>query len=468
MPEPSPQPVAASAAPLPIPRWIAGQLWAVALVAVAALVRLLLDRVTPGVLPFATFFPAVLAASVLGGWRAGLTALLLSAAVGWSLFLSQLPLHLSPAVAVNLGLFVATSAVIVGLGDYLQSLVGRQRASFARLQESEARYRTLFGSMSEGFDLCEVIRSPEGRVVDWRVLEINPALEKMIPAGPVAGLKRSQFSPAVRPEWLGRIEQVLATAEPLRFEFEGEQSGHWYEVHLNRLSPDRFCQFFIDISERKRAQALQTQLLGELNHRIKNNLQIVSALLRMQASGLEDEAARDHLIKAVSRIQAIADIHGSLEPGSADGEVEFDHYLRELCVRLGQSLLEPGKVRIEVDAGPARLSLDQAVPLGIVVNELVTNAAKYAYPDGRPGVIAVSYRPAQAGGVLTVADNGRGMAGGLDGAKSGLGLKVVKALASQLRGELRLREGPGAAFELSFGAVFDRAPAPVQPEVETA
>lgn len=454
MSEPSPSATTGVRAPeLGVPRWVVGQAWAVALVAAAVAARLGLEQAAPGILPFATFFPAVLGASVLGGWGGGVTALVLSA-IGGS-YLAGASAAVSPTTPVNLALYLATCAVLVVVGGRLRGALERQRAAFARLQESELRYRTLFGSMSEGFDLCEAIRDEAGKVVDWRVIEINPALQSMIPTtGSVAGMKRSQFGPAVQPEWLASIDQALAFGEPIAFEFEGANSGHWFEVHLNRLSPDRFCQFFIDISERKRIQSFQAHLLGELNHRIKNSLQIVSALLRMQAGGLQDPA-KDHLMKAVSRIQAISDIHGSLDPGSSHGDVDFDSYLRELCARLGESLLETGRIRLEVDASPARLGLDQAVPLGIVVNELVTNAAKYAYRAGEGGVISVSYRPAPGGGgVLVVADQGPGLSKGLDGTRSGLGLKVVRALATQLRGELALLDGPGAAFELRFGSAL--------------
>ncbi len=178
----------------------------------------------------------------------------------------------------------------------------------------------------------------------------------------------------------------------------------------------------------------------------------------MQAGGVGEGAAREHLLKAVGRIQAISDIHGRLEEGGRGGEVEFGQYLRELCERLGQSLLDPSLVTIEVEADSVRLSLDQAVPLGIVVNELVTNAAKYAYPRGEAGVISVSFSLAGDGGVLTVADRGRGLPKGIR--SDGLGLKVVRALAAQLRGELVVREGPGAVFELRFGGV----PAPAAAE----
>src|SRR6185369_5810006 len=107
---------------------------------------------------------------------------------------------------------------------------------------------------------------------------------------------------------------------------------------------------------------------------------------RMGDGGL----VREHLHKAVDRIQAIADVHGSLYRTSRKDDVDFAAYLQDLCARLGSSLLDGDRIKIEVKAEPAAMPLDRAVALGIVVNELVTNAAKHAYPAPAEGLIGVS------------------------------------------------------------------------------
>ncbi len=442
-------------------RWLIEQAVAVALIAAAALIRTLLSQAFPNVFPFVTFFPAVLAASLFGGWRGGATALVLSTVIGWRLFIPTLGGADSASFAtwVNLGLYVGTCATLVATGEYVHTLVGRLNDHVRRLQDSEGRYRNLFNSMSEGFTLCDAIRDETGRVVDCRVLEVNPAMAQMTGhSQDITGRRLSEFGPNILEDWLPRLEQALSTGETVRHEFLSP-SGRWRELYLNQVQGDRFCQFFIDITERKQTEQFQAQLFSELNHRIKNNLQIVSALLRMQAGSMGTDAAREHLLKAVSRIQTISDIHSSLYKGSDIADVDFAEYLSDLCERLSQSLLDgSGRVALQVQAQSVRLGLDQAVPLCMVVNELVTNAAKYAYPAPLRGAIRVSFEARDQTCILSVADDGCGLPRGFDMNKSGLGMKLVAALTSQVEGSLEFSGTPGVRFELRMPLKAARAP----------
>lgn len=433
-------------------RLIAEQLFAAGVVALAAAIRALLDHPFPGPLPLMAFVPAVLAAALFGGWRGGGAALVLSALIGLRLFWTDLagPSASPGAGAVNLALYLAICVLMAAVGQHMHALVARLQDTVARARESELRYRTLFDSMSEGFDLCAPIRDGAGRLVDWRVLAINPALQRMMaPPKATAGSLLSEFAPNVSRARFAAVEEVLATGKTLKYEFRAPVAGRVYEVHLSRVAGDRFAQLFIDITERKQAQDLQAQLFSELNHRIKNNLQIVSALLRMQAAAVSPEA-RQHLLKAVARIQTISDIHGSLNRniGTEMGDVDFGQYLADLCARLSQSMLDDGAVRIEVRAQPSRLPLEQAVPLGMIVNELVTNAAKYAYPAGATGVIRVSFEADDTACRLGVSDDGVGLPKGFDARAAGLGMKVVNALAGQIGARLQIDGGPGTSFSL--------------------
>ncbi len=433
-------------------RWIVEQVVAVGVIALAALVRTLLAQAFPTVFPFATFFPAVLVASLFGGWRGGVTATALSVVIGSRVFMPAVggANFSSFATWVNLGLYIVTCSVLVATGEHLHNLVGRLNDNIAKLQDSESRYRTLFNSMSEGFTLADALRDETGRIVDCCILEVNPAMVQMTgQTQDIVGHKLSELRPQVLDTWLPLLERALSTGETVRREFLSEGTGEWRELYINRVDGDRFCQFFVDITERKRAEDFQTQLFNELNHRIKNNLQIVSALLRMQAAAVPMDEAREHLLKAVSRIQTISDIHSSLYKGDSMVDVDFAVYLGDLCDRLSQSLLDgSGRVRLEVQSQSALLGLDQAVPLGMVVNELVTNAAKYAYPAPASGQIRVRFEQRGDTFVLSVSDDGRGLPTGFHMRQAGLGMKLVAALASQIEAALEIGGGPGAMFEL--------------------
>jgi two-component sensor histidine kinase len=192
--------------------------------------------------------------------------------------------------------------------------------------------------------------------------------------------------------------------------------------------------------ELRASNARLETLLKEVNHRVANSLQLVSAFVQMQASAIGDGAARDALTETQQRIQAIAQVHRRLY---TSGDVEFvamDEFLRALTQELEQTFSTPGSPRrLRVSAEPLRLSTDRAVSLGVIVNELVSNACKYAYPADRPGEVRIALeRHADASFRLLVEDDGAGMPadGRIQG--TGLGTRLVKAMVKSLQAELAI------------------------------
>ena len=315
--------------------------------------------------------------------------------------------------------------------------------------EADDRYETLFRSMSEGFALCEIIGPLEGPLTDYRILEINPALQAMLGVGPdVAGRRLTEGGPA-DPRWLAVCDRVLRGGEPASFEFHNRATGRWHEIRVSRVAPGRMAQFFFDITERKLAEARQLALFDELNHRVKNNLTVISALLTMHAR-VAEPAVEAELSKAVARLRSIAGVHEALHPGRGAGEVDFAAYLVKLCRDLRDSLIDDGGLELVVEAAPARMDLERAVPLGIVVNELVTNAIKHAYAPGEGGRIDVRFARKAAGAVLTIADRGRGLPPDFASRPTGLGLRILQPMIRQVGGSLAIRAEPGAAFEITL------------------
>ncbi|MBV8593011.1 MAG: PAS domain S-box protein [Caulobacteraceae bacterium] len=321
--------------------------------------------------------------------------------------------------------------------------------------EWERRAETLFQSMSEGYALCEAIVDSVGRLEDYVVLEVNAALQAMLGRGPeLVGQKFSETG-LDSEAWLALCDGVLRTGRPASFEFQAEAVGRWYEIRVNRVGSSRLAQFFFDITERKAAVRRQAELFDELNHRVKNNLAIISALLGAQARGAEP-AVRRELIKAADRVQSISEIHGSLTKAEGGGAVDLAVYLRDLCDRLSRSLTDPGVIRIRVEADPTTTPVDRAVPIGIIVNELVTNAIKHAFAPGERGSIAVRYRDEEGGARLSVSDSGAGGGPDLDRAPIGLGMRLVRSLVGQLGGEFAAFNDGGTTFTI-------RLPAPSAP-----
>ena len=311
--------------------------------------------------------------------------------------------------------------------------------------------------MSEGFALCEAIVDDDDRLVDYLILEINPALQDMLGVGPEVAGRRLSDGP-VDHRWLRVCRQVMATGEAEGFEFHNPATGRWHEIRINKVGPNRLAQFFFDITERKAAQAHQARLFDELNHRVKNNLAMVASILELQARNAEAQE-RAGLLKAVGRVQSVSAVHESLYADNQGDEIDFSLYLQRLCRRLGEALLDGDGIRIAVRAEPVMVSIDHAAPLGMIVNELVTNAVKYAYPDGR-GEVRVNLEPLDAEALLCIADDGCGLPADWETRTRSLGMRVVNALVRQVGGALKVETGEGARFEIRFAAsrpAVDRA-----------
>ncbi|MFC3578933.1 sensor histidine kinase [Sphingomonas hylomeconis] len=175
-------------------------------------------------------------------------------------------------------------------------------------------------------------------------------------------------------------------------------------------------------------------LLSEVNHRVANSLQLVSAMVGMQAGVLDDGAARDALADTQRRIAAIAQVHRRLYTSNQVESVDMREYLGALVGELGETWSTPDAPRtLSLSAEPIRLTTDRAVSLGVIVTELVSNACKYAYP-ARAGEVRVALSQDGEGHfVLAVEDDGIGMVPGATPRGTGLGTKLIRAMAQSLQ-----------------------------------
>jgi two-component sensor histidine kinase/CheY-like chemotaxis protein len=188
----------------------------------------------------------------------------------------------------------------------------------------------------------------------------------------------------------------------------------------------------------ERLAAQQAVLLREVNHRVANSLQLISALIDLQARKVSDAAAREMLRQAAKRVEAVSLVHRRLYTSNDVAFVDLDQYLAGLIDELRMSMAESGH-RIVLESEPIRMETDKAVPLGLIVNELVTNALKYAYTPGSSGTVRVDFRRDGDGVVeLAVADDGIGYPEQADVAPrgSGLGALIVDAMARSLGAEI--------------------------------
>jgi two-component sensor histidine kinase len=222
-----------------------------------------------------------------------------------------------------------------------------------------------------------------------------------------------------------------------------------------------------DITESKRAEeairasAEQVQaslrekevLLEEIHHRVKNNLQVVSSLLRLQSAHVQDPAALEMFSESRNRIQSMALVHEKLYQSADLSRVDFAEYVQSLTNLLVSSYrTRAAAVTLRVTVENVLLGIDVAVPLGLLINELVSNCLKYAFPHGRGGEVRVELRSIAAGSnLLVVADDGIGLPPGTDFRKTeSLGMQLVCGLTEQLGGSIELVGDRGTEFHITF------------------
>jgi len=272
-------------------------------------------------------------------------------------------------------------------------------------------------------------------------------------------------------ELLGRKVNILGPPA-LRAEFPGEgiqagqreslnqrKDGSIFPVQLvsdlvvdaagHPLAVVTVCE---DITERKAAEELlkasiaeKDVLLKEIHHRVKNNLQIMSSLINLQMAKISDANTREELNATRNRIRSMALIHERLYQSENLSQVNFAEYVdvfsRHLCSLYN---VDPAKVKILLDIEASNLHVDMAIPCGMIVSELLTNALKYAFPAERQGIINVILRTEPAGRVLVVEDNGVGLPPTIDlESVKTLGLQLVRGLAQQIGGTVSIERSGG-------------------------
>jgi two-component sensor histidine kinase/FixJ family two-component response regulator len=216
----------------------------------------------------------------------------------------------------------------------------------------------------------------------------------------------------------------------------------------------------VDITEQKTAERALSAALGakdvllrEVHHRVKNNLQTISSLLNMQAELLPDTAARLALRDAQRRVHSMALIHEQMYGHKDMDEVDFGGYATRLARDLFESFaVGAGRVSLRLALDPLSLAMDQMIPCGLILNELLTNSLKYAFPGERAGEILVSLRCGEGGTVtMAVADNGVGLPPDLGSKRSAsLGMRIVAILTGQLGGNLVQQSAVGVSSTVTF------------------
>lgn len=323
--------------------------------------------------------------------------------------------------------------------------------------------KTVFEKAGAGI----VVMDSEGR---W--LEANPCFLRMLgyEMGELYQLTGADIShPDDRGMTMAKLVDLAAGNDDcIRVEKRYlHKDGHtvWLEVAVTPLrdesgTTNAFIGVCSDITGRRRRDEETNRLLGEkelllkeVHHRIKNNMTTITSLLSIQSGGLRDQAAREIIREARSRIQSMVLLYDKLYQSARIGIIDLGSYVSDLVTDISLAYsLEAGTIEVRQDIEPVQADARIALPVGIIVNELVTNIFKYAFPDGRRGVAGVTMREVVPGRVrIVIRDDGIGLADTVDPVNpESFGLRLVNMLVKQLRGELAFERAGGSLFTVAF------------------
>jgi two-component sensor histidine kinase/GAF domain-containing protein len=265
-------------------------------------------------------------------------------------------------------------------------------------------------------------------------------------------------------EFLSKVRQlygeVLAESyDVLEFK-DGRVFERFSRPQLLEGTPVGRVWSFRDVTKRvKDEEKLRTALgerevmLREIHHRVKNNIQIISSLLRLQSRYIKDEKALELLDESQNRIRSMALIHEKLYQSQDLSRIDFSDYIAKMITHLFAIYkVEFSRIRHRVDANKIQLDINRAIPCGLIINELITNALKHAFPEDREGELIITMLSLAGDQYeLTVKDNGMGLPEGFDPAKKGtLGFQIVNDLVKQLDGSIEVRGDKGTEIVIRF------------------
>ncbi|MGA9140199.1 MAG: PAS domain S-box protein [Methanocella sp.] len=339
--------------------------------------------------------------------------------------------------------------------------IGERICAEEALQESEAKFRVLTETTASAIVILQ----------DNKVKYANPAVEKIVgyTCEELFAMNAIEAASVIDPASFLMLNLA-------RFRRKGSDINLRYEIRLRARNGEKkwvdvttgmidyggrpaFLATGFEITERKLAEKRlraslheKDVLLKEVHHRVKNNLQVVTSMLSLQSMKITDPAVLDMFKESQDRVRSMALIHEKLYKSDDLSRISFGEYVRNLTTYLVQSYgVNPETIRLDIDSGDILLSIDRAIPCGLIVNELVSNALKYAFPGGRTGNITVSMHREGGEYTLAVGDNGIGLPPHVDYRNtSSLGLQLVNLLVNQLDGDLALSGDNGTVFSIRF------------------
>lgn len=298
------------------------------------------------------------------------------------------------------------------------------------------------------------------------VFDDNEKLREVNSAASLIGISHDDINRNAD-EVLGKFEELksIYTARKSESEvFLGEPLNQWIQSQVTPIYDDEnifqgHLLIIQDINKRKKLEdelkkSLEEKdlMMKEIHHRVKNNFMIIQSLLQLQSRHIEGEDALNVFRESQNRIKSMAFIHQRLYQHDNLKKINFGDYPQTLASDIFKSYVSnPDQITLNIDTEDVTLDIDTAIPLGLILNELISNSLKYAFPDGRNGILTIKSNLIDSKYSLIVSDDGVGFPEGLDYEKSeSLGLKLIYSLSKQIDAEVKLDTTNGTRFKITF------------------
>lgn len=341
--------------------------------------------------------------------------------------------------------------------------INERKRTKEALRVSERKYRNILDSIEDGYFETDL---------SGNFTFVNPAMQKMLgyTHKELIGMNNREYMDAEN------ANSVYSTFNEVYKTGESKKAFDWQLIRKNgepiiveasfnlkinsEGEQDGFRGIVRDITDRKEKEkkiknSLKEKevLLGEIHHRVKNNLAVISGLLFLQAEKTEDETGRNLLQQSQGRINSMAIVHELLYENHNFSSIDPDKYIKQLVVHISSNLsVRDKEISTNISTDGLQLDMNIAIPCALIINELLTNAYKYAFEGREEGTIDVSIVREGNNHILTVADDGTGLPEDFDpkGSDIGLGLFLVQTLAQQIQGELAFSDENGTEVVITF------------------
>lgn len=348
---------------------------------------------------------------------------------------------------------------IIGAVETLEDITEMKKAEIA-LQTSEEKYRNIVETALEGIWIIDekantiYVNQSMANILGYSINEMmgRSLFDFMDEEGKIDASDKME-----------KRRKGIKEVHDFRF-LHKDGSEVWTMISTNPLF-DKNGDFIgalgmlSDITHRKQMEAQikdsleeKKMLLKEIHHRVKNNLMIISSLLNLQSGYINDEESKEIFKESENRARSMALIHERLYESTDLKNIDFGEYIQTLVYELFDTYSDgSGRVNLKINVEDIGMDINTAIPLSLVINELVTNSLKYAFPEGRTGDIEIDFYSTDNAYKLIVNDTGVGLPKDLDYTKTdSLGLQLVTNLTDQINGEIKLDRTRGTTFNITF------------------